>query len=412
MFRKMVYYILKWVFNMGIMIENKKVLDMQYLGKKAKSAMLNGECVYATDTKVASGIVSDAAGVNLKSLKIKCGRIEQPYYTGSNLIDWENPTTVTNGTASYNKSNNEIAITLRQPTASSPSSYIEWDITSFARQNAGKMIYFSYKSLNNSNASVGLLLGDMLYPFEQNNYSFRLTSASKVAIKITNKSSYNIGFSIKEPMIAFSFGASFEPYTGRIVSPSVTCPQPTTLVASGDTKIVVNNGLDSSSEDYKEVVYTKTIEGELGPYDYLDVISGDIVKKTKKVTITGGEQSWTKYGTGAGYMYSTILSDYIRKPMLSPSYGMYRSVGQWYEGVKFDQQTGELQVYTSTSVTNIATYMASNPLTFYTIADDSEQETDHIEPMDVKMLNGRCGIKIIDDKQNSYNPTSFEYYVR
>lgn len=410
MFRKMVYYILKWVFNMGIMIENKRVLDMQYLGKKAKSAMLNGECVYATDTKVASGMVSDAAGVNLKSLKIKCGRIEQPYYTGSNLIDWENPTTVSNCTVSYNKSNNEISITLKQPTISN-SSYVEWDITSFARQNVGKTLYFSYKSLNN-NAIVGLLLGDMLYPFEQNNDRVRITSASKVAIKITNKSSYNTSFTIKEPMIAFSLGANFEPYTGRIASPSVTCPQYAALVASGDTKIVVNNGLDSSSEDYKEVVYTKTIEGELGPYDYLDVISGDIVKKTKKVTIVGGAQAWTRYNVGTGFMYLTTLSDYIGKPIISPSYGMYRNVGQVYEGIKFNQQTGELQIYTSSSVTNIVTYMASNPLTFYTIADDSEQETDQVEPMDVKMLNGRCGIKIIDDKQNSYSPTSFEYYVR
>lgn len=74
---------------MGIQINNKQVLDMNYLGKKAYSAVLNGDYVFASTLKKVSGIqnnIKDAASLPINKLYLE-GNSYQETTSGKNLFD-------------------------------------------------------------------------------------------------------------------------------------------------------------------------------------------------------------------------------------------------------------------------------------------------------------------------------------
>ena len=82
---------------MGIQINNKQVLDMNYLGKKAYSAMLNGDYVFASTLKKVSGIqnnIKDAAALPINKLYLEGNSYQKVTQQGKNICptdvsDWE-----------------------------------------------------------------------------------------------------------------------------------------------------------------------------------------------------------------------------------------------------------------------------------------------------------------------------------
>ena len=75
---------------MGIQINNKQVLDMNYLGKKAYSAVLNGDYIFASTLKKVSGTqnnIKDAAALPINKLYLEGNSYQKVTQQGRNILD-------------------------------------------------------------------------------------------------------------------------------------------------------------------------------------------------------------------------------------------------------------------------------------------------------------------------------------
>jgi hypothetical protein len=403
---------------MGIMIGNKRVLDMQYLGKKAISAMLNGDCVYATKTKKSGSLatVSDAANVNIKSLQVGYGSHKQPIYSGINLIDWANPTTKL-GSFDYDTSTDYMYVNL----GTSSSNYVEWDITEFAKKNIGKTLYLNWNSFGHNNCVIGVVFDNMFYDFTQNSMRVTIRSASKTSIKIKKSSSTTSpGYmNIKQPLIGYSFSTTFEPYVGREPSPSANYPQDV-VYPTGEIKVKVTNGLANTDSAYKENIVTASLGGEtLRVFDNYDVATGVLTKKCKELVLNGSFGTWKPYSMGSlGYYFvsNDVLGD--NELIAASTIGLLGESlikSGTRTGMYFKQTsatTYEVGIYVGPGVTSITSWLASHLVKVYTQAPENEWVTVNLEPVDIRLFDKNNKVTVSSEFKEDYYPINMEYYVR
>ena len=164
---------------MGIQINNKQVLDMNYLGKKAYSAVLNGDYVFASTLKKVSGTqnnIKDAAALPINKLYLE-GNSYQETTSGKNICpsdasDWVlGQWTIDGGTGTYE---NRIRVNRLVPCKPSTTYYVQTFLASRA------FAIRTFKEDGSFNTSIGAVERGSTFTTDENSYYLGITIYSEL----------------------------------------------------------------------------------------------------------------------------------------------------------------------------------------------------------------------------------------
>ena len=331
---------------MGIQINNKQVLDMNYLGKKAYSAVLNGDYVFASTLKKVSGVlqnIKDAAALPINKLYLE-GNSYQETTSGVSLIDWSKST---NNVGTFE---NDV-LTVTTTGAWKGRAY---DILAIVKNNPGKRIYFSCESfsmtsvshvqINWTQSGTEKYNGLMSYTGSRNSLlipedTSEITKATLI-IYSNNSSNTTTEYTtiITKPMLYFGEIGNqqeYEPYTNG-PSPNPDYPQEVEVIeGSVDVDVVGKNLFD---KDNANILNGYISSGSINTYSnrsvYIPVIQGETYTIQKFVGGVGLRYCFT---TDTPKIGSQTTLDYVDNTgfvstVTAPTNGNYLCITIYRDG--------------------------------------------------------------------------------
>ena len=260
---------------MGIQINNKQVLDMNYLGKKAYSAVLNGDYIFASTKKSISGNpirIEDAGAYDIERLYFEGNSYQKSTQQGRNICptdinDWELGQWTTEG----NKNTYQNRIRVNRLIPCKPS-------TQYYAQSFLQNIIFAirtYKQDGSFNKSIGTVYRGNTFTTDENSYYLAITLYSEASA--TDDLLALIESGEIKPYITLNSetNRNFEEYIPN--SPSPDFPQDVEVVENVEVEVTGKNlfttnnsilgvylasGFDSTRTEYRSTFPLKVKDGE------------------------------------------------------------------------------------------------------------------------------------------------------